>query len=118
MGQNFHKIEAVRLEGGDPPPQAVSLTTFYEFFFYAFPNVNGVDCQTCDGVLLIMMRIIMTMMTMMKRMIMLTARSVVSGEENMWGILGFTPACPSLSLSLTLPLTLTFFQPVHHFHFL
>ena len=28
MGQNFHKIEAVRLEGGDPPspPQAVSLT--------------------------------------------------------------------------------------------
>ena len=20
MGQNFHKIEAVRLEGGDPPP--------------------------------------------------------------------------------------------------
>ena len=28
MGQNFHKIEAVRLDGGDPPspPQAVSLT--------------------------------------------------------------------------------------------
>ena len=37
MGQNFHKIEAVRLEGGDPHPQAVSLTAFYEFFFYDFP---------------------------------------------------------------------------------
>ena len=33
MGQNFHKIEAVRLEGGDtPPPQAVSLTAFFPFF--------------------------------------------------------------------------------------
>ena len=28
MGQNFHKIEAVR-----PPPQAVSLTAFFPFFF-------------------------------------------------------------------------------------
>ena len=35
MGQNFHKIEAVRLEGGDPPspPKAVSLTAFSQFFF-------------------------------------------------------------------------------------
>ena len=35
MGQNFHKIEAVRLEGGDPPspPKAVSLTAFFPFFF-------------------------------------------------------------------------------------
>ena len=35
MGQHFHKIEAVRLEGGDPPspPQAVSLTAFFPFFF-------------------------------------------------------------------------------------
>ena len=34
MGQNFHKIEAVRLEGGDPPPppKAVSLTAFFPFF--------------------------------------------------------------------------------------
>ena len=36
MGQNFHKIEAVRLEGGDPPP-AVSLTAFSRFFFDDFP---------------------------------------------------------------------------------
>ena len=43
MGQNFHKIEAVRLEGGDPlPPQAVSLTAFFPFFFFdAFPNEHG-----------------------------------------------------------------------------
>ena len=35
MGQNFHKIEAVRLEGVDPPspPKAVSLTAFSQFFF-------------------------------------------------------------------------------------
>ena len=38
MGQNLHKIEAVRLEGGDPPPQAVSLTAFFPFFFYYFPK--------------------------------------------------------------------------------
>ena len=38
MGQNFHKIEAVRLEGGDPPPKAVSLTAFFPFFFYYFPK--------------------------------------------------------------------------------
>ena len=40
MGKNFHKIEAVRLKGGDPPspPQAVSLTAFFPFFFDAFPN--------------------------------------------------------------------------------
>ena len=33
MSQNFHKIEAVRLE-------AVSLNAFYKFFFYAFPKCN------------------------------------------------------------------------------
>ena len=38
MGQNFHKIEAVRLEGGDPS-QAVSLTAFYEFFFITSLNI-------------------------------------------------------------------------------
>ena len=39
MGQNFHKIEAVRLEGGDsPPPKAASLTAFFQFFFDAFPK--------------------------------------------------------------------------------
>ena len=31
MGQNFHKIEAVRLEGGDPP-KAVNLIAFPSFF--------------------------------------------------------------------------------------
>ena len=33
MGQNFHKIEAVRLEGGDPSPQAVSLTAFFPLYY-------------------------------------------------------------------------------------
>ena len=38
MGQNFHKIEAVRLEGGDPLPKAISLTAFFPFFFDDSPK--------------------------------------------------------------------------------
>ena len=33
MGQNFHKIEAVRLEGGDPPPKCSAWPLFSRFFF-------------------------------------------------------------------------------------
>ena len=46
MGQNFHKIEAVRLEGGDPPspPKAVSLTAFSQFFFEPFPKHVDILC--------------------------------------------------------------------------
>ena len=59
--------------------------------------------------LLILMKIMITMMMMM--MIMLTAHSVVScREENMRGILGFTPVCPSLSLSLSTYRFLNFFD--------
>ena len=43
MGQNFHKIEAVRLEGGDPPPQRASPPPFFPFFFYYFPYVTGTN---------------------------------------------------------------------------
>ena len=64
------------------------------------------------GIVIVIMMILMRIWMMM--MITLTAHSVVSREENMWGILGLTPACPSLSLSLTLPPTFTFFQPVLH----
>ena len=34
MGQNFHKIEAVRLEGGDPPPQSGQPDRFFPVFFF------------------------------------------------------------------------------------
>ena len=42
MGQNFHKIEAVMLEGGDLPLQAVSLTAFQEFFLT--PSLSWGQC--------------------------------------------------------------------------
>ena len=32
MGQNFHKIEAVKLEGGDPPPSGQPDRFFTGFF--------------------------------------------------------------------------------------
>ena len=31
MGRNFHKIEAVRLEGGDPPPKPDRFFTVFVF---------------------------------------------------------------------------------------
>ena len=39
MGQNFHKIEAVRLEGGDPPPspKRSAWPLFSRFFFWLLP---------------------------------------------------------------------------------
>ena len=43
--------------------------------------------------------VMILMKTGMMMMITLTAHSVVSREENMWGILGLIPACPSLSVS-------------------
>ena len=38
-GLTFSQIVLVRLEGGDPPPKAVSLTAFSQFFFT--PSLNG-----------------------------------------------------------------------------
>ena len=32
IGPKFSQIVSVRLEGGDPPPKAVSLTAFSQFF--------------------------------------------------------------------------------------
>ena len=37
-GLKFSQMVLVRLEGGDPPPKAVSLTTFSQFFFN--PSLN------------------------------------------------------------------------------
>ena len=36
MGQNFHKIEAVRLEGGDPPPPPQSGQENVKIFDFDF----------------------------------------------------------------------------------
>ena len=45
MGQNFHKIEAVRLEGGDPPtvPQEGHnfVTSGFDFFHF-FSLLEGI----------------------------------------------------------------------------
>ena len=54
----------------------------------------------------------------MMMMITLTAHSVVSREENMWGILGLTPAARHFHFLLALPPTFTFFQPVLHIRLL
>ena len=39
MGQHFHKIEAVRLEGGDPPPSGQP-DHFFPVFFLRLPEVE------------------------------------------------------------------------------
>ena len=68
------------------------------------------------GIVIVIMMILMRIWMMM--MITLTAHSVVSREENMWGILGLTPAARHFHFLLALPPTFTFSQPVHQIRLL
>ena len=58
MGQNFHKIEAVRLEGGDPPQSGQPDRFFSRFFFDYFPKYKLVILVNLVNILLILQNVV------------------------------------------------------------